>query len=108
MVETAKTQKIPEMTKRARWEKIKKELLKAPKLFPEIMVIAIDYKYENIHIIVSPVSASYELKMYDVARKLRNTYGIDLDKFYIYNKSDFKSSPIEDTVKSSYRVIYER
>lgn len=98
----------PKMTKRARWEKIKTDLLKTPEKYPEIIAIALDVKSEIIQIITEPISAQYELKMYEIARNLRLKYGLDLANFYIYNLSDFNKLAWKDIINPGYKVIYER
>ncbi|GEM_PF-3528973 len=108
MVETAETAKTPEISKRAKWEKIKRELMKAPKLFPEIVAIAIDYKYEMIKIIVQPVSIEYEMKLYNIGRKFRYKYDVPFDNFSVLNLSSFPAGPWKNLVSSEYKIIYER
>lgn len=105
MVEIVK----PDQTsKRSKWEKLKKELLKAPKMFPEIVAIAIDYKYEIIKIIVQPVSIEYEMKLYDIGRNFRYKYDIPFDNFSVLNLSSFPVGPWKNLISSEYKLIYER
>lgn len=106
MVETAKT---PEITKRAKWEKIKRELLKLPKNMPEIVAIGINIKDEVIVIVTEPVSFDYELSLYRIGRKLRYQYGFPFEGFSIRNLSNYdKSFPWRENFLSGLKIIYSR
>ena len=106
MVEATKT---PEMTKRAKWEKIKKELLKLPKRYPKIKEIAISHELEAIILIVDPVSVSYELNLYREARILELDYGVNYAGFDIINLDNFPGGySVKELFGSKFKMIYER
>lgn len=108
MVETVKTPKAPEMTKRAKWEKIKKELLRLPGIYPEITGIVISPEYDAIIIVVRPVSSAYELNLYREGRKLRKL-GIDFARFEVYNLDNFSEGfSWRDHFDSKFKIIYDK
>lgn len=107
MVETAKTQKTPEMTKRARWEKIKRELLKLPKSYIKIKEIAINYEFEAVIIVLDPVSVSFELNLYREARKLELKYGINFARFEIFNLENYPEGFSFQEYYPKHKLIYK-
>ncbi len=92
MVETSETAKTPVVSKRAKWEKIKKELLKLPRRFPEIIAIAIEPKTESIKIILDPVSLSLEDRLWDNGRILKNKFDIPFEHFDLENMAHFRKA----------------
>ncbi len=105
MVEATKT---PEMTKRAKWEKLKKELLKLPKKIPEILAIAIDTKNDAITIVTKPVSISMELSLYRIGRNLRYVYGFPFDRFEIDNVANLAPGfSWKVFIQPGFKIIYE-
>ncbi len=109
MVETAKTAKAPEMSKRARWEKIKRELLKLPKKVPEIKAIAIDTRNEGILIVTDPISHNLHMDLYDIGRSFRYKFGFPFEKFEIENLAQvIPGYPWQKLILPGYKIIYQR
>lgn len=109
MVETAETAKKPEMSKRAKREKIKRELLNLPEEIPEILAIAISVPDENRQVITEPISLEYEISLYRIGRKLRYKFGIPLIDFEINNTAYLSGgSSWKSMVMQGYKIIYER
>lgn len=108
-VKTPETPKTPEMTKRARWKKIKGELLKLPKNIPEIVVIAINIADEGIIIVTEPVSADFNMSLYSIGRNLKYKYGFPFENFSIKNLAHYrKDFPWKESLLSGHKTIYER
>ena len=101
--------KIPEMTKRAKWEKIKRELLKLPKKIPEIKAIAVDSKEEGILIITDPISHNLHMNLYDIGRKFRHQYDVPFERFNIENLAQvIPGYPWQKLILPGYKIIYQR
>lgn len=106
MLETAKT---AQMTKRAKWAKIKKELLKLPGKIPEIVVIAIDIKAEEVTVVTAPVSPDFQMNLYSIGRNLKYKYGFPFENFEVKNLGHYrKDFPWKEAILSGLKIIYER
>ena len=105
MVEATKT---PEMTKRAKWEKIKRELLKLPKTYPEIIGIVISLEYDAIILVVRPVSSTYELSLYREGRKMELKLGVNFARYEIYNLDNFPEGFLwKEHFDKRFKIIYD-
>lgn len=106
MVETEETS---QMTKRAKWAKIKKELQNLPTKTPEIIAIAVDTSKEAITIVTEPISTSMQLTLYDIGRNLRYKYGIPFEHFEIDNVARLAAGcSWKMFIMPEFKIIYER